>query len=63
MAHPAAIIFALSMAVWVADVRLAPAGLPSSSLEPVAACVNGWSPVAPAGADAEVVSCGTRLPK
>jgi hypothetical protein len=63
MAHPTAVVFALSMAVWVADVRFAPVHA-SVSLPPdraVAACEGGLSPAAPPGADAEVVTCGARL--
>jgi hypothetical protein len=63
MAHPAAVVFALSMAVWVADVRLAPASAPASPATPAAACENGLSASAPAGADAEVVICAPRVAK
>lgn len=58
MAHPAAVVFALSMAVWVVDVRFAPA---AERAAPVAACEDGISAPAPAGADAELVTCGARI--
>jgi hypothetical protein len=61
MAQPAAVVFALSMAVWVVDVRLAPASAQPPSVAPVAACENGLSATPPAGADAEIVTCGARL--
>jgi hypothetical protein len=60
MAHPTAVVFALSMAVWVADVRLAPTSVPAPP-SPVPACESGLSASAPADADAEVVTCGARI--
>lgn len=60
MAHPAAVLFALSMAVWVVDVRFAPVSSPPLPVAPVAACQSGASDSPPDGADAEVVSCGAR---
>ncbi|HEX3777662.1 MAG TPA: hypothetical protein VHV51_24500 [Polyangiaceae bacterium] len=60
-AHPAAVIFALSMAVWVADVRLAPSRMAHESVAPVAACEAGPSASSPPDADAELVVCGSRL--
>jgi hypothetical protein len=62
MAHPAAVVFALSMAVWVADVRLAPPSAAASRATAVA-CESGLSASAPAGADAEVVICAARAAK
>jgi hypothetical protein len=59
MTHPAALVFALSMAVWVVDVRFAPVRA-SASASPAVACENGLSPAAPPGADAEIVTCGAR---
>jgi hypothetical protein len=61
MSHPAALVFALSMAVWVADVRFAPAPEPVAPSESVAACESGLSAETPAGVDAEVVTCGARI--
>ena len=59
MAQPVAVVFALAMAVWVADVRLTPAqSAPDSSAK---SCQSGPSASAPAGADLEVVVCGQRL--
>jgi len=55
MTHPVATLFALSMAVWVADVRFAP---PPTSVAP--ACASGPSVTAPADADVELVVCGAR---
>ncbi len=64
MANPTAVVFALTMAVWVADVRLAPKHAePTPVRAPVAACESGISASAPAGVDLEVVTCGTRLGK
>ena len=60
MAHPIATLFALTMAVWVADVRLAPAPAPVVPA-PAAACQAGPSANTPADSDAEVVVCGARL--
>jgi hypothetical protein len=62
MAHPVAVVFALSMAVWVADVRLTPTLAPSERA-PLAQCESGLSASAPAGADAELVTCATRIIK
>ncbi len=72
MAHPVATLFALTMAVWVADVRFAPAVTPIEPAAPTPAlaapvapaadaCVSGPSATAPSDADVEVVVCGTRL--
>jgi hypothetical protein len=61
MAQPAAVVFALSMAIWVADVGLAPRPAPSSSAAPVTACQSASSESAPAGTDAELVICGARV--
>ena len=61
MSHPAALVFALSMAVWVVDVRFAPVAAPVTPSESAAACESGLSAEAPAGADAEVVTCGARI--
>jgi len=63
MDQPAAIVFALSMAVWVADVRLAPHAAPPAP-EPqveIAGCETGFSASVPADADAELVTCGARV--
>jgi hypothetical protein len=61
MPQPAAVVFALSMAVWVADVRFAPAAPADSSAAVAAAsCESGPSNAAPDGADAEVVVCAPR---
>jgi hypothetical protein len=62
MPDSAAFVFALSMLVWVADVRSTPkpvapeAPSPTSSLS----CQSGPSSAAPDGADAEVVVCAAR---
>ena len=61
MPQPAAVVFALSMVVWVADVRLAPAPAPLMDATPAAACESGVSAAAPADADAEVVTCAPRI--
>ncbi len=57
MAHPVAVVFAMTMAVWVADVRLTPAPAPQSA----STCHSGPSSTAPAGADLEVVVCAPPL--
>ena len=57
MAHPVAVVFALAMAVWVADVRLTPT---QAAPDAAASCHSGPSANAPAGADLEVVVCGQR---
>jgi len=62
MANPTAVVFALTMAVWVADVRLAPKRVESAPA-PVSACQSGPSLVTPTGADLEIVTCGARLPQ
>ena len=54
MAHPVAVVFAITMAVWVADVRLTPPAAPQST---ASACHSGPSTSAPEGADLEVVVC------
>ncbi|MES1176361.1 MAG: hypothetical protein ABUL62_18705 [Myxococcales bacterium] len=59
MAHPVATLFALTMAVWVADVRLAPQAQPVAPAS-AAACHSGPE-AAPADSDAEVVVCASRL--
>ncbi len=62
MAHPAATVFALTMAVWVADVRMAPKHAdPAPAPVAAAACQNGINPSTPADADLEIVTCGARL--
>jgi hypothetical protein len=61
--HPAAVVFALSMAVWVADVRLAPKPAALAPVAPAAVCEEGLSVSPPPGADAELVVCSTRLAK
>ena len=60
MAHPVAVVFALTMAVWVADVRLTPAPAAAPESAPPS-CVSGPSTSAPEGADLEVVVCGSPL--
>jgi len=60
MAHPTAVVFALTMAVWVADVRFAPKRAEPAPA-PIAACESGINPSTPANADLEIVTCGTRL--
>lgn len=62
MAHPTATVFALTMAVWVADARLAPKHADHVPA-PVAAaaCQDGISPNTPADADLEIVTCGAHL--
>jgi len=60
MAHPAATLFALSLAVWVADVRFAPPPVVTPELVPVTACQSGPTVAPPADADVEVVICGAR---
>lgn len=57
MSNSFAVLFALSMAVWVADVRFAPHPAHASNLP---ACESGLSSTPPADADAEVVVCGSR---
>jgi len=59
MAHPVATLFALSMAVWVADARLTPVIAPSPATA-TASCQSGPSTAAPADADVEVVVCASR---
>jgi hypothetical protein len=67
MTHPVATLFALTMAVWVADVRLAPTAAQTVAPVTLAApatnntCQSGLSANTPADSDAEVVVCGTRL--
>ena len=62
MAHPTATVFALTMAVWVADVRMAPKHAePTPAPVAVAACQNEINPSTPADADLEIVTCGARL--
>ncbi len=58
MAHPVAVVFGLSLAVWVADARLPQllAAPPSQAVT----CRNGPSNAAPPGADLEVVVCSSR---
>jgi hypothetical protein len=60
MPDSAAFVFALSMLVWVADVRSTPKPVapeaPTSSLS----CQSGPSSATPDGADAEVVVCAPR---
>ena len=56
MAHPVATLFALSMAIWVADARFTPA--PAPLVAPT--CESGPSASTPADADVEVVVCGAR---
>jgi len=55
MTHPAALVFAVSMAVWVVDVRFAPA--PASPRAAALTCQSGPSVTPPAGADLELVVC------
>jgi hypothetical protein len=62
MPNSAAFVFALSMLVWVLDVRSAPKPVakdvtPQTS---VASCESGPSSATPDGADAEVVVCAPR---
>jgi len=62
MAHPTATVFALTMAVWVADARLAPKHVDQvPAPEAAAACQDGVNPSTPADADLEIVTCGARL--
>ncbi len=64
MAHPTATVFALTMAVWVADVRLAPKSAElATTRAPAVACQDGVSATPPADADLEIVTCGARSPK
>ena len=59
MAHPVAVVFAITMAVWIADVRLAPAPTapPATS---AASCKSG--PTTPSeGSDLDIVVCAPRL--
>ena len=58
MSNPAAVLFALSMVVWVADARFTPHT--TRSHEPNVTCESGPSATPPADADAEVVVCGSR---
>jgi len=60
MAHPVAAVFAMTLAVWVADVRLAPAPA-APPAPPAASCQSGPSSSAPEGADLEVVVCAPPL--
>jgi hypothetical protein len=59
MAHPVAVVFAITMAVWVADVRLAPQA-PAPESTSAASCKSGPSATAPADADLEIVVCAPR---
>jgi len=63
MSHPVATLFALTMVVWVADVRFAPPKpAPAPLAAPVAAaCADGPTVSAPGDADVELVVCGSRL--
>ena len=62
MPDSAAVVFALSMAVWVADVRFAPKPAVPEIAPPASAvsCESGPSSATPDGADAEVVVCAPR---
>ena len=57
MSDSLAVLFALSMVVWVADVRFAPHPAHASN-QPT--CESGLASTPPADADAEVVMCGSR---
>lgn len=73
MAHPVATVFAITMAVWVADARFAPAPesvpAPEAALTPAAApaadapatCHPGPTASPSAGADLEIVVCASRI--
>ncbi len=61
MAHPAATIFGLTLALWVADVRFAPAPVPAAAPKADPACESGASATPPADADLEVVVCASRI--
>lgn len=56
MSDSAAVLFALSMVVWVADVRFAP----KPTAAPTVACESGPNAAPPADVDAEVVICAGR---
>ncbi len=62
MPDSAAFVFALSMLVWVADVRSTPKPVAPEVLSPAssASCQSGPSRAAPDGVDAEVVVCAPR---
>lgn len=62
MPDSAAVVFALSMAVWVVDVRFAPKpAVPEvTSATSAVSCESGPSGATPDGADAEVVVCASR---
>jgi hypothetical protein len=53
MPDSAAVVFALAMAVWVADVRFAPK--PATPVTPSESSASGPTSSAPDNADAEVV--------
>jgi hypothetical protein len=60
MANPAQAVFALTLAIWVADVRFAPQhAAPQAAAE--ASCQSGPSSTPPADADLEVVVCAPQL--
>lgn len=58
MSNPAAVLFALSMVVWVADARFTPHRPPAPASN--VTCESGPTAAPPADADAEVVVCGSR---
>jgi hypothetical protein len=62
MPDSAAFVFALSMLVWVADVRSTPKPVAPDTASPSSAvsCESGPSGATPDGADAEVVVCAPR---
>jgi hypothetical protein len=60
MPDSAAFVFALSMLVWVADVRYAPKPVATDVPASAVSCESGPSSAAPDGADAEVVVCAPR---
>jgi len=61
MAHPVAAVFAMTLAVWVADVRLAPQPVAPQTTAAASTCKSGPSSTPPADADVEVVVCAPPL--
>ncbi len=55
MSNPAAAVFAMTLAVWVADVHFAPQ--PAARTTVATNCQSGPSSSAPADADIEIVVC------
>jgi hypothetical protein len=60
MASPQAVIFALALAVWVADAGFTRAHAHHQSEGRAPGCQEGVSTTPPDGSDLEIVTCGTR---